>query len=117
MTGDSQIAHSEHYDAAYDDMCSKILFYDSMSRTKPEEIISTMRLAYKTLGVTQMVLDNAMTLDLDRGDNTGQAEAANLIRVAASQIPAHFHVVCHIRKPKDGNSKPPNLYDIMGVME
>jgi twinkle protein len=116
-TGNPDIANSPDYDAAYDDMCSRILFYDSMARTKPEEIVATMKLAYKTLGVTQMVLDNAMTLDLDRGDNTGQAEAANLIRMLASQIPAHFHVVCHIRKPKDGSSKPPNLYDIMGVME
>lgn len=116
-TGDPDIGSSSNFDEAYDDLCSKVLFFDSMLRTKPEELLATMRMAYKSLGVTQFVLDNCMTLDVDRQDNTAQAAVADSIRVFASQVPGHVHLVSHIRKPKDNNSSPPGIPDIMGAME
>ena len=116
-TGDPDIGSSSDFEQALADLESQVLFYDSMVRTKPEELVATMRLAYKTLGVTQFVVDNAMTLDVDRQDNTAQANTADLFRVFASQIPAHVHEVMHIRKPKDDNAKPPSIPDIMGAME
>ncbi len=58
-----------------------------------------------------------MTMDIDRGDNTEQAEAADAIRVFVSAYPVHVHVVAHPRKPKDNTNVPPSMADIRGASE
>lgn len=116
-TGDHNIGCRSYFREAYDDLTSKVLVYDSMQRTKPEELIATIRLAYRTHGITQVALDNAMCLQVDRSDNTAQAATADLFRIVVSQIPIHLHIVMHIRKAKDDVSKPPSLSEVMGASE
>lgn len=116
-TSNSDIGQLSDFDAAYDELASRVLFYDSITRTNAAELIATMTLAHKQLGITQFVIDNVMTLEMDRQDNTAQAEVADLIRVFAAQYPVHVHVVAHPRKPKDDVSKPPGIQEIRGASE
>ena len=117
-TADPDIGQSQHFDAAYDDLTSKVLFYDSMERASPDDIIATIVLAHKQLGVTEFVVDNNMTLEVDRQDNTAQADVANKFRVVVARLPITLHLVVHPRKPKeDSSNKPPNVSDIMGASE
>ena len=118
FTANADIGSSSDFDAAFDDLTSKVIFFDSMLRANPEELIATMVLAHKQLGVEEFVIDNVMTLEIDRQDNTAQAAVADKFRVFAAQYPVHIHLVAHPRKPKeDGNNKPPSTADIRGASE
>lgn len=117
-TADGLIGDSSDYNAAYNHLMERVLFFDSMARANPKEIISTIILAHKQLGVSQAVVDNVMTLEVDRQDNTAQAEVADSFRVLTAQLPIHLHLVMHPRKPPSSEaSKPPSIADIMGASE
>jgi len=116
-TADPDIGQTSQFDAAFDDLSSKVLFFDSMARTNPAELIATMTLAHKQLGIEEFVIDNIMTLEVDRQDNTAQASVADLFRVFVARYPVHVHEVAHPRKPSDGVTKPPSIQDIRGASE
>jgi twinkle protein len=117
-TSDAEIGNSSDFDAAFDDLTSKVIFFDSMLRASPDELIATMTLAHKQLGIDEFVIDNIMTLEVDRQDNTAQAAVADKFRVFAAQYPVHIHLVAHPRKPPANEaSKPPSIADIMGASE
>lgn len=117
-TADKDIASSSCFDEAYNDLTSKVFFFDAMERSNPDQVIATMVMAHKQLGVKEFVVDNAMTLDVDRQDNTAQANVADKFRVFAAQYPVVLHLVMHPRKPPSQEAgKPPSLSDIMGAME
>lgn len=117
-TGNADIGTHDDYDAAYDDIAGKVLFYNSMSRSNPDEVIATIMLAHKRYGITHAVIDNVMTLDVDRQDNTSQAAVADKFRLLASKIPIHVHLVGHPRKPDaSGAEKPPSIYEARGAAE
>lgn len=116
-TGDADIGQRDHFEAAYQELNSRVLFFDSMSRTSPDELIATMTMAHRQLGVRTFVIDNIMTLDVDRQDNTGQASVADKIRIFVAKYPVHVHEVGHPRKPMDGNNRPPSIQDIRGASE
>lgn len=116
-TSDPDIGRMSYFDAAYDDLSSKILMYNSMSRCDPKELVATMVQAHKQLGVTSFVVDNVMTLDVDRQDNTSQANVADAFRVFVATYPVHLHIVAHPRKPMEGTQKPPSVSEIRGAAE
>jgi twinkle protein len=116
-TSDPDIGSSPHFDEAFDELSSRVLFFNSMQRCNPQQLIATMTLAHKQLGVEEFVIDNAMTLDVDRQDNTAQAAVCDMFRVFASRIPAHVHLVAHPRKAHDGVVKPPSVSEIRGASE
>jgi len=117
-TADPEIGHSSDYDAALDSLTSKVVFFDSMLRANPDELIATMTLAHKQLGIDEFVVDNIMTLEVDRQDNTAQAGVADKFRVFTAQYPVHLHLVAHPRKPPAQEAaKPPSIADIMGASE
>lgn len=117
-TADADIGSSSQFDAAYDDLTGRVLFFDSMERTNPDELIASMATAHRQLGVTHWVVDNGMTLDVDRQDNTAQADVAHKFRSFAARHPGHLHIVLHPRKPPAQEAaKPPNIADIMGASE
>ena len=117
-TADADIGASSDYDEAYDALTENVIFFDSMLRANPDELVATMIQAHKQLGVEEFVIDNVMTLDVDRQDNTAQADVSDKFRVFAAQYPVHVHLVAHPRKPKEESaSKPPVTSDIRGASE
>jgi twinkle protein len=118
FTSDADIGCSSDFDEAFDTLTSHVMFFDSMLRANPEELIATMTIAHKQLGIDEFVIDNIMTLEVDRQDNTAQALVADRFRVFAAQYPVHIHLVAHPRKPPATEaSKPPSIADIMGASE
>jgi twinkle protein len=117
-TSDQHIGQHDDFDEAYDELTSRVMFFDSMVRANPDDLIATMTIAHKQMGVEEFVVDNGMTLDVDRQDNTAQAAVADKLRVFAAQYPVVLHIVLHPRKPPPSEaSKPPSTADIMGASE
>lgn len=117
FSGDADVGQDPNFDLIFEALASNVLFFDSMQRTNPDELLATMELAHRQLGVTEFVIDNIMTLEVDRQDNTAQAAVADKFRVFAAKFPVHLHLVAHPRKPSDGVSKPPVIQDIRGASE
>ena len=117
-TSQKNIGDCADFDDAYQALTENVMFFDSMQRAKPSEVVSTMCQAHKQLGVEHFIIDNAMTLEVDRQDNTKQAEVADGFRVFVAQNDVHLHLVMHPRKGgHDAANKPPGIADIMGASE
>ena len=117
-TANADLGASSDFDDAYASLTSRVFFFDSMLRANPDELIATMIMAHKQLGVEEFVVDNIMTLELDRQDNTAQAQVADKFRVFAAQYPIHLHLVAHPRKPPANEAtRPPSIADVMGASE
>ena len=107
----------EEFEPAYAYMAKNVFMYKARKRANPKHLIQTFIHAHKRYGIDVFLLDNAMCLDIDRGDNTAQAETCDLIRVFVAEYPVHVHVVAHPRKPPENTSKPPGIADIRGASE
>lgn len=115
---DNFIGGSDNYDASFDQLTKMVYLFDSMQRTKPEELVSTFILAHKQLGICNFAIDNVMTMEVDRQDNTAQAAVADALRVFVSRFPVHLHVAAHPRKAQDGHIiRPPQIGDVRGASE
>lgn len=117
LTGSSDIANMPDFDKAYKYLSEHCFIYKSREKANPLKLINMFVHAHKRYGVTNFVIDNVMTMDVDRGDNTAQAEAIDAIRVFASNYPVHVHVVAHPRKSGEGVSSPPAIAEIQGASE
>lgn len=117
MTGSSDIVANEDFDKAFKYLSEHCFIYKSREKANPLKLINMFIHAHKRYGVTNFVIDNVMTMDVDRGDNTAQAEAIDAIRVFASNYPVHVHVVAHPRKSGEGVSSPPAIAEIQGASE
>lgn len=111
------LPNTKEFDPAYAFMSQQVFMYKSRKRTDPKHLIQTFTHAHKRYGIDSFVIDNVMTMDIDRGDNTAQAAAADLVRVFAAEYPVHVHVVAHPRKPMENTSKPPGMAEIRGASE
>jgi len=108
---------TEDFDKAYDHMSKLVFMYQSMDRADPVHLINTFTHAHKRYGIDTFVIDNIMTLNINRGDNTAQAEAADLLRVFVSKYPIHLHIIAHPRKPPESTKVPPSMESIRGAGE
>jgi twinkle protein len=115
------LPYTDEFEKAYEYLSKHVFMYKSMERADPKDLISTFVHAHKRYGVDTMVVDNMMTLAIDRSNNTAQAEACDLFRVFVSKYPVHLHLVAHPRKPPtDPNGKqapPAQLSEIRGASE
>ena len=107
----------EEFDPAYAYMAKNVFMYKARKRADPKHLIQTFIHAHKRYGIDTFVIDNVMTMDIDRGDNTAQAEAADLVRVFVAEYPVHVHVVAHPRKPPENTGKVPGMAEIRGASE
>jgi twinkle protein len=67
-------------------------------------------------GVTHVVIDSLMKLDISSQDFEAQRNFANLVAATAQQTGCHIHLVAHPKKPKDANDDP-DLNDVAGAKE
>lgn len=111
------LPYEEDFDKAFEWASQIVFMYKSMKRADPRHLIQTFIHAHKRYGIKVFVIDNVMTLDVDRGDNTQQAEAADLIRMFAADYPVHVHIVAHPRKAPESTVKPPGTNEIRGAAE
>lgn len=117
FTAYPNLPFTDDYDKAFDHLSNLVLMYKSMERACPKHLVSTFIHAHKRYGVDTFVIDNVMTMNIDRGDNTAQAEAIDALRVFVAKYPVHLHIVAHPRKPSEKIDKPPTLSEIRGASE
>lgn len=121
MTAYPDIAKSEEYDPAWNYITSVVSMYKGQKKASAKHLVQTFRQAYLSEGIDTFVIDNLMTMQVDRGDNSAIADACDLLRVFVSEYPVHLHLVCHPRKPandaKANPNKPPTQADILGASE
>jgi twinkle protein len=111
------LPYEPDFDAAFDWMSELVFMYKSMDRATPKHLISTFKHAHKRYGVKTFVVDNIMTMAIDRGDNTDQANAMDKFRMFIAEVPGHLHIVAHPRKPPANTTTPPTMGDIRGASE
>ena len=117
ITADPGIHNRKYRRDAFKFLSEQVRLYNCMKRVKPEKLLATFSAAHDQLGITTFVIDNVMTLDADRQDNTIQAETADAIRVFTATKPGHVHCVAHPRKQKDNAIAPPNISEVRGASE
>lgn len=86
----------------------------------PDELIELFVYQYMRYGYSHFVVDNLMTLQVDRQDNTAQSDAAESFRQFVISYPVHLHLVAHPRKLPQAASKtltPPDPSEIRGASE
>jgi len=107
-------------------LLSNILIYDTTQidkvkkahKVKPETIIALFEHQFKRYGYRHFVVDNLMTLDVDRQDNNSQSNAADMFRQFVLSYPVHLHLVAHPRKPPSKTKlEPPDPSEIRGASE
>jgi twinkle protein len=108
---------TDEFDPAYEHLSKLVFMYKSMRKANTEHLINTFTHAHKRYGVDNFVVDNVMTMNVDRGDNSAQADAADLLRMFVSRHPVHLHVVAHPRKPSEDNTAPASISAIRGASE
>lgn len=88
-------------------------------KVKPTALIELFEYQYKRYGYSHFVVDNLMTLAVNRQDNADQSEAAELFRQFVISYPVHLHLIAHPRKPQPNNNKlmPPDPSEIRGASE
>jgi len=109
--------NDEQYDAAYDDLAQSVFFYKSRSKTDPQHLVRTFEHAHKQHNIRHFVIDNVMTLNVDRQDNTAQSNTADMFREFVANYPVHLYIVAHPRKPQDTPTGPPPIHEIQGASE
>lgn len=118
MTAYPGLVRSEYFERAYAYLNSVVTFYRGQTRTNPKHLIDTFRQAYLNDGTDNFFIDNLMTMNVDRGDNSALAAAIDLMRMFVADYPVHLHLVTHPRKPPDElSTKPPTQNSIRGPAE
>ena len=109
----------EHFDEVMDSLNEQVMFFDNkFGKPKSKDLVEAFIYAYKRYGVKRFVIDNIMTMDVDRSDNSNQAANADRLRLFVEEYPVNLAVVAHPRKnPEQGYPKPPHESDIMGASE
>lgn len=117
LTADPGLHNRQWNQEALRFMMEYVRLYNSMKRVNPDALIRTFIAAHCQLGIKTFAIDNVMTLDVDRQDNTVQAEVADKLRVFVATYPVHLHCVAHPRKQKDNATAPPNISEVRGASE
>jgi twinkle protein len=75
-----------------------------------------IRFAAERYGLTHIVIDSLMRLNLRTDDYEGQREMGNMLGRLARMSGAHIHLVAHPRKTANSR-QPMDLYDIRGAQD
>lgn len=97
----------------------KLWFYDQQGTIDAERAIALVRYAAKEKGVTQIVFDSLMCLEVSRDDYDAQRRFVAQLKAAAKDTGVTVHLVAHMRKRdgKTGEEELGNMHDISGGHE
>ena len=97
----------------------KLWFYDQQGTIDAARAIALIRYAAKERGVTQLVFDSLMCLDVSRDDYDAQRRFVAELKAAAKDTGVTVHLVAHMRKRdgKTGEEELGTMHDIAGGHE
>jgi twinkle protein len=84
---------------------------------KDFEIMEKINITVKKYGVSHIVIDNLMQLDMTEGKDRNEAQKEFMKKIVnfANNTGVHIHLVAHPKKPYKGEK--PSMYDIHGASE
>jgi twinkle protein len=94
----------------------KLYVFDSNELIDPTLLMGIIRFAVERFGLTHVVIDSLMRLNLRTDDYDGQREMGNTLGRLARMSGAHIHLVVHPRKTANSR-QPMDLYDIRGAQD
>lgn len=94
----------------------RLFVFDSTEMIEPTLLMGITRFAVERYGITHVVIDSLMRLDIRMDDYDGQREMGNMLGRLARVSNAHIHLVAHPRKTANSRSAM-DLYDIRGAQD
>lgn len=94
----------------------RLFVFDSTEMIEPTLLMGIIRFAVERYGLTHVVIDSLMRLDIRMDDYDGQREMGNMLGRLARLSNAHIHLVAHPRKTANSRA-PMDLYDIRGAQD
>lgn len=94
----------------------QLYVFDSTEMIEPTLLMGIVRFAAERYGLTHIVIDSLMRLNLRIDDYEGQREMGNMLGRLARLSGAHIHLVAHPRKTANSR-QPMDLYDIRGAQD
>lgn len=106
----------KHLDEFIRTLTGRLWIYDQLDSVAAERILGLIHYAASELGVDHIVIDSLTKCGLTRDDYSQQAKFVDRIQWAAKRHNVHVHLVCHMRKGNDENTRP-GKFDIRGAAE
>jgi len=94
----------------------RLYVFDSTEMIEPTLLMGIIRFAAERYGITHVVIDSLMRLDIRTDDYDGQREMGNMLGRLARLSNAHIHLVAHPRKTANSRGAM-DLYDIRGAQD
>lgn len=94
----------------------RLFVFDSTEMIEPTLLMGIIRFACERFGLTHIVIDSLMRLDMRTDDFDGQREMGNMLGRLARMANAHIHLVAHPRKTANSRTEM-DLYDIRGAQD
>lgn len=94
----------------------RLFVFDSTEMIEPMLLMGIVRFACQRFGITHVVIDSLMRLDIRTDDFDGQREMGNMLGRLARLSNAHVHLVVHPRKTANSRTDM-DLYDIRGAQD
>ena len=106
----------DYLDRFMADLSGRLWIYDQLDSVESERILGLIHYAASELQVDHIVIDSLTKCGLSRDDYAVQARFVDRIQWAAKRHRVHVHLVCHMRKGNDENTRP-GKFDIRGAAE
>jgi twinkle protein len=94
----------------------RLFVFDSVELIDPTVLMGIIRYAADCFGITHVVIDSLMRLNMRIDDYDGQREMGNLLGRLARLADVHIHLVAHPRKTANSRMEI-DLYDIRGAQD
>lgn len=93
---------------------NRLWMFDHIGRISPEQCIAVCRYFAQNCGGQQVFIDSMMMVCASEEHLDEQKQFTTDIVRLAQETGLHIHLVCHCRKPQQGEEKPPTKYDLRG---
>jgi twinkle protein len=95
-----------------------VAIYDQLDSVPPEKILGFVAYCAKELKCEHIVIDSLTKCGIAKDDTVTEKLFADKLQWAAKTLGCHVHLVCHMRKPMDGQEQRlPTKASIRGASE
>jgi twinkle protein len=95
-----------------------VAIYDQLDSVPPEKILGFVAYCAKVLKCDHIVIDSLTKCGIAKDDTVSEKLFADKLQWAAKTLGCHVHLVCHMRKPQDGQEmRMPTKAAIRGASE
>lgn len=96
----------------------RMAIYDQLDKVAWNRIIGFVYYCAKELGSEHIIIDSLTKCGIGAGDSEAEKDFIDRLQWAAKTLGTHIHLVCHVRKPQNGDDeRMPTKYDIRGASE